>query len=237
MITIIIPTLNEVNNILPTYALLKDIFNEIKLKFEIIFVDDKSSDGSIDKIVNLIEFDNRVSIITPKEKLGLGNALLCGYKKSKGEYILFLDCDLSVQKSNIQNLIKNRDERLLIIGSRYIKKSKIININRFKIFFSYSLNYIFSKIFFIKAIDISHSFRIFPKVKLDNINILSHPGFFWELTFILNKKFNLEILELPITFSNRINGLTKNSLKKMLISCIYSFIYVIILRIKKWKKL
>lgn len=233
MISIVIPTLNEVDNVSPTYDLLIDIFKELNINFEIIFVDDKSTDGTIEVINNLSKIDNRIFILTPKKRLGLGNALLLGLKKSKGDYILFLDCDLSVKKSNILELVKNRDKNLLVIGSRYLSQSKIENINKIKVFLSYFCNYIFANFNSIDAIDISHSFRIFPKVDIKKLNILSHPGFFWELTFLLNKKFKFELLELPITFSDRVNGLTKNSLFKMFISCINSFIYVIFLKIFK----
>ena len=50
MISIIIPTLNEQSNIDKTIIRIKKLFNKIKISYEIIFVDDKSDDGTIEKI-------------------------------------------------------------------------------------------------------------------------------------------------------------------------------------------
>ena len=50
MISIIVPTLNELSNIDKTIIRLKKLFNKIKISYEIIFVDDKSDDGTIEKI-------------------------------------------------------------------------------------------------------------------------------------------------------------------------------------------
>ena len=234
MISIIIPTLNEKDNIIPTHNLINKIFIKFNINYEIIFVDDKSTDGTVEIIENLVSKNNNVNLITPDKQKGLGNALLHGYINCKGNYVLFLDCDLSVDERDIQNLIESRNLNSLIIGSRYLKQSKLININKFKIFLSYLCNLFFVKLFFIKAIDVSHSFRIFPKIiDLNQINVLSHPGFFWELTFILNKKFHLDIKEIPVTFKDRLKGVTKNSLKKMFFSCLHSLIIIISLFFKK----
>lgn len=228
MISIIIPTLNEKDNVIPTYKLLNKILHKLNTNFEIIFVDDRSTDGTVQIIENLIKLQKNIYLITPEKQNGLGNALILGYSNSKGDYVLFLDCDLSVDEKDIQNIIESRNLNSLIIGSRYLRESKLININKFKIFLSYLCNLFFVRLFFIKAIDVSHSFRIFPKIlDLDNINVLSHPGFFWELTFTLNKKFQLDIKEIPVTFKDRIKGVTKNSLKKMLFSCLHSLIIII----------
>lgn len=228
MISIIIPTLNEKDNVIPTYELLNKILHKLNTNFEIIFVDDRSTDGTVQIIENLIKLKKNIYLITPEKQNGLGNALILGYLNSKGDYVLFLDCDLSVDEKDIQNIIESRNLNSLIIGSRYLRESKLININKFKIFLSYLCNLFFVRLFFIKAIDVSHSFRIFPKIlDLDNINVLSHPGFFWELTFTLNKKFKLDIKEIPVTFKDRIKGVTKNSLKKMLFSCLHSLIIII----------
>lgn len=234
MISIIVPTLNEKDNILPTYNLIQKILLKLNINYEIIFVDDRSTDGTVRIIENLVKQDNNVNLITPNKQNGLGNALLHGYINCKGNYVLFLDCDLSVDERDIQNIIESRNLHSLIIGSRYLQQSKLININKLKIFLSYLCNLFFVKCFFIKATDVSHSFRIFPKIiDLNHINVLSHPGFFWELTFILNKKYNLDIKEIPVIFKDRLKGVTKNSLKKMLFSCLHSLIIIISSLFKK----
>ena len=51
MISIIVPTLNELSNIDKTIIRIKKLFSKIKINYEIVFVDDKSDDGTIEKIL------------------------------------------------------------------------------------------------------------------------------------------------------------------------------------------
>ena len=79
-----------------------------------------------------------------------------------------------------------------------------------------------------KAIDLSHSFRIVPNIKLDiSPRTLSHPGFFWELSYLHKNYYGLELKEIPITFYNRQSGITKNSLIRMVKSLLFSIFAII----------
>ena len=102
MISLVIPTLNEINNINSTVEKIKKSFTDNE-NYEIIFVDDKSNDGSLEKIIILSKNNININYCIPEKRLGLGNALSLGQKKSKGDFIFFLDCDNSI---NITDLIK-----------------------------------------------------------------------------------------------------------------------------------
>ena len=65
----------------------------------------------------------------------------------------------------------------MIIGSRYLRKSKIIGANYIKVKLSFILNYLISKLYNLKIIDISHSFNHFKNIKIKSSNY-THPGFF-----------------------------------------------------------
>ncbi len=106
MISIIIPTLNELSNIDKTIIRIKNLFSKIKINYEIIFVDDNSDDGTIKKILEHKKEDKKIKLIISKKRKGLGYALSQGMNKSKGYYILFLDADNSVQNIYLEKLIK-----------------------------------------------------------------------------------------------------------------------------------
>ena len=144
MISIIIPTLNEEANILKSIYRIKKLFSKIKEKYEIIIVDEKSSDKTVAKVKNLN--NKKILLIISKKKLGLGYALYQGVQKSKGEYILFLDADNSVDNIYLEKIIKSVDRNKLVIGSRYLKRSKILGVSELKIFLSKNLNKIISLI-------------------------------------------------------------------------------------------
>ena len=222
MLSIVIPTLNEEENIEKTLLKIEKISKEIIL--DIIIVDDDSKDNTLkiaEKFISRLD----IKIINNTKNLGLGYALNEGYKSSTYPFVMFLDADLSVSESDIIKLFKSRKINSIVIGSRYIEGSKILGANTKKVFVSRLLNLIISKMFGLKIIDISHSFRIISK----NINLMaknfSHPGFFWETT-INAKKNNCFLIEIPITFNERMHGTSKNKSILMLKSVIKSLINI-----------
>ena len=226
MLSIIIPTINEEKNISITLSILSEIFKNIF--FEIIIVDDKSSDKTVSEIKKFKNKSNlNIKILINKYPRGLGNALLLGYNLSNQKFVMFLDADLSIKKDDIYKLYKSRKVNSIVVGSRYLKKSNIIGASKIKIFISKLLNKFISIIFQIPIFDISHSFRIISKkINLNSAN-LTHPGFFWETT--LNAVISgFKIEEIPITFIDRRFGLSKNHSIKLLKSSIISIFNILI---------
>lgn len=220
MISIVIPTINEEKNINKTLNKISKI-KEI-LDSEIIIVDDNSQDDTL-KIVKSFNEKLNVKIIQNKNKLGLGYALNKGFKFSKNNFVMFLDADLSIKKKDLIKLYKKREINSIIVGSRYSKNSRIYGSNRLKVYISFILNFITSKIFRLPIVDISHSFRIISKkIKIKSKN-LSHPGFFWEMT-INAYRGKKTIREIPISFYDRQHGVSKNKSLKMVMSIIRSYI-------------
>ncbi len=230
MISFIIPTLNEKNNIDITVQKIEKSISELE-SYEIIFVDDKSTDGSLEKIKKLSKNNNNINYVIPKKKMGLGNALSLGQKVSKGDYIFFLDCDNSI---NLQDLIKiknSKQKNKLIIGSRYLKNSRINGVNSLKIFMSKFLNFILSKYLSISVRDISHSCRIFPRSIFLKTKNLKHPIFFWEHSLYCDRK-GVNIIEIPIKFDERKSGKTKNSFFSLIKNICFAFFSIINLKFK-----
>lgn len=224
-ITFIVPTLNEVKNIDKVLSLISISMAEIYITYEIIFIDDQSTDGTIELIENKKKLEKNIKLIISSERKGLGNALFIGMKYSIGKYIIFLDCDVSVNSKDLKSLISNRDEYSMVVGSRYVNGSKIIGANRFKIFLSKLFNYTIKNFFFLNIIDLSHSLRIFPNKIFYKPKILTHPGFFWEMSYCF-KKHNYILKEIPVTFNEREYGVSKNKTKKMVKSVLKGLLVI-----------
>ena len=230
MISFVIPTLNEIDNIDTTVQKIKQCFNN-RDDYEIIFVDDKSEDGSLKKIIMLSENNKNINYCIPKKRLGLGNALILGQKRAKGDYIFFLDCDNSINISNLSKLIKSIRNNTLVIGSRYLKNSKIYGVNKIRIFISKSANYFISKYLRIPIFDISHSCRVFPKSIFFETENFKHPIFFWEHTLYCFKN-NFTINEVPIEFYERKSGISKNSFLSLFKSIFFALVSILKLKFK-----
>ncbi len=204
------------------------LFSNIKDSFEIIVIDEKSSDKTI-QIIKKCQKIN-IKIVISKKKLGLGYALSQGVAKAKGKLILFLDADNSVENKYLSQIIKASASNRLVIGSRYLKNSKILHVPIIKSFLSKLLNKYLSKVFNLKVKDCSHSLRIFPKKFRYKVKNYNHPIFFWEHTIEAKKK-GLNIIEIPVHFCERNNGKSKNSFFKMLKNVVTSFNNILVLKL------
>ena len=218
MLSIIIPTINEEKNIGITIEKLNKIFT--KKNLEIIIVDDKSTDNTINEI-NKYQDKLNIKIISNKNPKGLGYALLQGFNVASKEYKMFLDADLSIDENDITKLFDKKKYNGMVIGSRYLSDSNIINASKVKVLLSKILNLFISKYFNLPITDLSHSFRIIHKnVNLNSLNY-THPGFFWEITVNANLQ-GYKISEESITFIERKYGISKNKTIRMLYSVIKS---------------
>ena len=155
-LSIIIPVYNEKPFLQRLHDQIKTYFN--KNKFEIIYVDDGSSDGSLEilnEIKNKLDYKFNFKLIKLDINSGKGKAIQTGIKNAEGNYILLQDADLELEtkdaKEMYEMIIKNTEIKC-IFGSRYLsgklkKNNYFINslIGKFNslifnIFFSQSLS-------------------------------------------------------------------------------------------------
>jgi len=105
-ISIIIPTYNEEGDIM---ACLESLFSQSVKDFEIIIVDDGSTDGTLSEISIL---GNKVKVLKQKH-LGAGSARNLGAKEAEGEILIFVDADMTFSKNFIEKLVKPIKKRKL----------------------------------------------------------------------------------------------------------------------------
>ena len=108
-VSVIIPVFNEVESIKELYAQLKKGLEQYT-PYEIIFVDDGSSDGSVETIKKLSEIDNSIIFIQFHRNYGKSAALSEGFKYANGNYVVTMDADLQDDPSEIKNLINKLEE-------------------------------------------------------------------------------------------------------------------------------
>ncbi len=108
-ISVIIPVYNEVESINELYKQLLKALQEFS-RYEIIFIDDGSSDGSVETIKKISELDNSINLIQFHRNYGKSAALAEGFKHAKGNYIVTMDADLQDDPKEISNLINKLEE-------------------------------------------------------------------------------------------------------------------------------
>src|SRR5215813_3487468 len=110
MLSIVIPIHNEEHSILPLYDRLTAVLEQIERQYEILFVDDASSDRSFELLANLVETDENLKVIRLRRNFGQTAALSAGFHEAKGDVIVAMDGDLQHAPEDIPALLQKIDE-------------------------------------------------------------------------------------------------------------------------------
>lgn len=109
-ISVVIPVYNSKNSLRELYVGLSAELTAICRNFEIIMVDDGSSDDSFEEMCRLHSIDESVKIIRLDGNFGQQNAIMCGLRKASGEYVVTMDDDLQNPPEEIRKLIERLEE-------------------------------------------------------------------------------------------------------------------------------
>ncbi len=222
--SIVIPIFNEGNNISKLVSLIKK--NLVKYKYEIIIVDDSSTDKTYSVLKYLTKKNKNLKVIYRNDKnRDLSKSCKDGFEKSKYSHILVMDGDLQHNPIYIPKMIKifKQNNCDFVIGVRNLKK-RIKSLNIIRQFLSLLIIQIFDLFFKKKTIDPMSGFFLFKKkIYSDNKKKLFLKGFkiLADLIF-LNKNFKIH--DLKIKFNYRKKGISKLNIRIMLI--IIQFIFV-----------
>lgn len=210
---VIIPTYNEKENI---EKMIRKVFS-LSVPFHLLIVDDGSPDGTADIVKNLMkEFSDKLFIEERKGKLGLGTAYLHGFKwglKRNYEFLFEMDCDFS---HNPEDLIRLRQACLnggdVAIGSRYVKGGKIENWPLSRVMMSYFASIYVRMILWVPFKDTTAGFKCYRRkvletIKFENIRFIGY-AFQIEMKYKAYK-IGFKVVEVPITFTDRIEGVSK----------------------------
>jgi glycosyltransferase involved in cell wall biosynthesis len=110
MISIVVPVFNEEENLPELYRRISAVMNHVHLSFELIFVDDGSTDRSLDMMLELSEKDKSVKIIQFSRNFGHQSAIFAGIDYAHGEAVIMMDSDLQHPPELIQKLIEKWKE-------------------------------------------------------------------------------------------------------------------------------
>ncbi len=204
-ISVVMPSYNEKDNIVEAITRIEQSLGEALL--EIVIVDDNSPDLTW-KIVEDLR-NPKCRLIRRMDKRGLASALADGTKAAKGEYVVWLDCDLGIPPEDIQKLVEQLDQYDIAIGSRYMPGGMDTR-PKFRAFLSLVFNTYARIILGYKFWDWTSGFAAARKTALD-LAPLSENGFgeyFIEWVYdAFGKK--LRIVEVPYRYGLRKAGVSK----------------------------
>ena len=231
MISIILPTYNEKENILSLIESIFQTFSKIEnIKYEIIIVDDNSPDGTSRELGKYQNKNKNITLITRKDKRGLASAIKTGILEAMGEHIVIMDTDFSHPPEFIKNMINVREESDfdVVIASRYIKDGEM-QTSKVKYLLSKFMNLLLGFILNLKIEDLTGGFFIIKKSLLNKVNLdkifIGYGDYFFRLFYEL-KKIKYSFREIPFKYAKRKVGVSKTKTFKMGIDYIKAMVLI-----------
>jgi dolichyl-phosphate beta-glucosyltransferase len=120
-ITIIIPAYNEEKRLLSSMQRIIEYCTSQNWDYEVVIVEDGSTDRTLNVIHDLISKDNRIKLISNKERLGKGRAIKHGVFTAEKKYVSYMDADLSADPSELERLLPFIGEFDIVVGSRILR--------------------------------------------------------------------------------------------------------------------
>jgi glycosyltransferase involved in cell wall biosynthesis len=108
--SVVIPLYNERDNLAPLHAELSSVMRSVGRAYEILFVDDGSTDGSLDALRQIKALDANVRVIALARNSGQTAALACGFSRASGDVIIAMDADMQNDPGDIPKLLAKLDE-------------------------------------------------------------------------------------------------------------------------------
>lgn len=228
-LSVFLPAFNEGETIKKVIVKTKKVLQKVAAKWEIIVVNDGSTDSTKDIVTALHNEDFRIRLINHKVNRGYGASFKSGIYGSKYEWIAFTDSDGQFDFSEITSFIIKQKETGadLVIG--YYKKRQV---SKLKIITSKIWELSIYLLFGLKVRDIDCGFKLISKRVIQNIPQLeSERGAFISSEFLIKaKRAGFKIVEISVTHYPRLTG--KGTGRKLNV-IVKSFVDLL----RLWKKL
>jgi glycosyltransferase involved in cell wall biosynthesis len=199
-LSIVVPIHNEDRSILPLYDRLTAVLVSLRRSYEIIFVDDASTDRSSELLSNLVQTDDHLKVIQLRRNFGQTAALSAGFDEAEGEVIIAMDGDLQHAPEDIPALLRKIDEGFDIASGW--RKDRVDNAITRKIP-SKIANWMMSKASGIDLRDFGTTFKAYRADVLKDVHLY---GELHRFIPALASFYGARVAEVPIQNTPRLNG-------------------------------
>jgi glycosyltransferase involved in cell wall biosynthesis len=201
-LSIVIPFYNEVENLQRLYQCLRSVLDNLNLTFQILFIDDGSTDNSVKVLTRSIGTDHAVEIIHFRKNCGKSEALAAGFEKALGHYVITMDADMQDDPAEIPRILNKLEEGYdLVSGWKKKRHDPLGKRIPSKIF-----NKVTSWITGVKLHDMNCGLKGYRKSVVDEIEIY---GELHRFIPVLAKEQGFRLTEIEVQHHPRRFGKTK----------------------------
>jgi glycosyltransferase involved in cell wall biosynthesis len=208
LLSIVIPVHNEESAILPLYDRLTTVLEKLHAPYEILFIDDASTDRSFELLGHLAETDCRLKVIRLRRNFGQTAALAAGFDEAQGDVIVSMDGDLQHEPEDIP-LFLEKIEQGYDIASGW-RKNRVDNTVTRK-FPSRVANWIMKQASGVDLHDFGTTFKAYRSEILKDINLY---GELHRFIPALASFYGARIAEVPIKSVRRPSGASHYGLSR-----------------------
>ncbi|MFO7991647.1 MAG: glycosyltransferase family 2 protein [Thermoplasmata archaeon] len=206
--SVIIPAYNEEKNIFPLYKKLKSVMKKMKDDYEMIFINDGSTDGTKKKLEKLSDKDGKIRVLNLSRNFGQTPALAAGFDNARGDIIITMDADLQNDPEDIPRLIEKMDQGYDVVsGWRADRKDSFG-----KRFFSGMSNRIAGRLTGLRLHDYGCTLKAYRKEAIDSVELYSE--FHRYIPALMYQK-GYDVTELKVKHHERKRGETKYGSKRL----------------------
>ena len=205
LISVVIPVFNEELTIGNVIERLAAVMQKIGFKYEIIAVDDCSTDKSLE-----ISKNQNVQVFSLKKHMGKGYALRAGFAKAKGDIITTIDSDGSHRPEELPRLLAPilRNKADLVIGSRYLSQkpvaTKKLNAAGVRLF-----NLLIKILTRAEVSDSQSGYRVMKSAVLRSMSLKSSEYEIESEMLVKTARQGFRVIEVPISFEQRTYGTSR----------------------------
>jgi glycosyltransferase involved in cell wall biosynthesis len=208
MLSIVIPIHNEERSILPLYDRLTSVLFTLARPYEILFIDDASTDRSYELLANLVQTDPRLKVVRLRRNFGQTAALSAGFHEAKGDVIIAMDGDLQHAPEDIPALLRKIDEGFDIASGW--RKDRVDNAITRRIP-SRIANWMMAKASGIDLRDFGTTFKAYRAEVLHDVNLY---GELHRFIPALASFYGARVAEVPIQNTQRAVGASHYGLSR-----------------------
>ncbi|MGH9896582.1 MAG: glycosyltransferase family 2 protein, partial [bacterium] len=210
-VSVVIPIFNEVRNVAEVHRELAHVLDSLHgWRTELIWVDDGSTDGSVEVLRDLVAQDTRSRVIRFRRNFGQTAALAAGFDAARGSVIVTLDADLQNDPADIPNLLRKLEEGYDIVnGWRRKRRDPFFR----RVLPSRVANWLISKVTGVRLRDYGCTLKAY---RSDVVRNLSLHGELHRFIPALASWYGVDVAEVEVNHRPRLHGSSKYGLGRSL---------------------
>jgi len=200
-LSLVFPAFNEAENLPELLESAAKTGDQLGLPFEIVIVDDGSSDRSAELLTRWIRRDERIRAVHHEANRGYGAALRSGLREARGDFVFFSDADLQFDLGEIVHLLEHADDFEIVAGYRAPRRDPWL-----RRVIAAGWGMLVRRLFALGVRDIDCAFKVFRREVLDAIPIESIGAFVNTEILVRARAAGFRIKQVPVSHRRRYQG-------------------------------